>query len=175
MRERVVPVSDTEKRRNLSSTRCVLELAHRYAQSGKIYQATDMYQRLMQKHPETPEGQEARSRILEIAERHEAEGRRHLALSLYEKAAAFRSKNNSADEEQSIGLDEETGTEEAMRKTHRREARETDYGMMDEIPFVDLTEEVNLGRNFERLGEVKRIHADIHLQVDSLRRLKRGL
>ncbi len=165
---------DTENRRNLSSARGILELAHRYAQSGKIYQATDMYQRLMRKHPETSEGQEARRRILEIAERHEADGRRHLALSLYEKVEAFRSRENSADEEQPIGLDEETGTKEGMTKAHKREDRKTNYETMDEIPFVDLTEEVNLRRNFERLGEVKRTHADIHLQVDSLKRLKGG-
>jgi hypothetical protein len=168
----MMKMSDTEKKRNLSSASHVLELAHRYAQSGKIYQATDMYQRLMQRHPETPEGQEARRRILEIAERHEAGGRRRLALSLYEKVAAFRSRENSADEEQPIGLDEEAGTKEGMTKARKREDRKTNYETMDEIPFVDLTEEVNLRPNFERLGEVKRTHADIHLQVNSLRRLK---
>ena len=163
----MIPVSDMEKRRNLSSARHVLELAHRYAQSGKIYQATDMYQRLMQKHPETPEGQEARRRILEIAERHEAGGRRHLALSLYEKVAAFPDAQKSRGKDRVSAL--EKGT---IRLAVGKHPEKVAGGVMAEIPFIDLTEDVNMKQNFERLGRVQRSRMDIPRTVKSLKKLK---
>src|SRR3972149_7501982 len=140
---------NTENRRNLSSARRILELAHRYAQSGKIYQAADMYQKLMRKYPKTPEGQEARRRILEIAQRHEADGRRHLALSLYEKVEAFPDAQESGGKERAPALEEET-----IRVVVRKHTKEVVGSGMAEIPFVDLREGVDMEQNFERLGRV---------------------
>jgi len=158
---------NTENRRNLSSARRILELAHRYAQSGKIYQAADMYQKLMRKYPKTPEGQEARRRILEIAQRHEADGRRHLALSLYEKVEAFPDAQESGGKERAPALEEET-----IRVVVRKHTKEVVGSAMAEIPFVDLREGVDMEQNFERLGRVQTSRVDIPRTVSSLKELK---
>jgi len=164
---RVIAVSDTENERNLSSARGILELAHRYAQSGKIYQAADMYQRLMRKYPKSPEGQEARRRILEIAKRHEADGRRRLALSLYEKVEAFPDAQESGGKERAPAFEEET-----IRVVVRKTTKEVVGGVMAEIPFVDLREDVDMEQNFERLGRVQTSRVDIPRTVSSLKELK---
>ncbi|MFQ5840854.1 MAG: hypothetical protein ACE5I8_00340 [Thermodesulfobacteriota bacterium] len=106
--------------------------------------------------PDSREVQEVRRRI----------------LALYEEVAALRAEENSGGEEQLPRLGEETGMEKGIRETPKRENPGRNYGTMDEIPFIDLTEKVHLERNFERLGEVKRTHADIRPPVNSLRRLK---
>lgn len=175
------------QRGELSSTRRVLEVAHQYAQSGRIYQAADRYLRLAQEYPRTREGQEAIRRILAIARQHEAGGRRYLALSLYDRVAALPIGEESDSEEQLYGSQEVVGQASSLSTMGRQDARPTKIdkaievvvsrytkGLMHGVPFIDLTEEIHSKRNFERLGEVKRARADIHLAVDSLKRLKRG-
>ncbi len=170
------------------ATRAVLKMAQRCMERGDIYQAADMYQRIMRKHPRTPEAQEARGKVMEIAQQHEANGRRHTALSLYEKAAAFpdvweflNEKKKLAPEIMEIirkagkSLGEKmlsagmTGRKRggAIKRESPARNRET----IEEIPFVDLTETVNIKQNFVRLGRVQRRVADHSGTVATLRKL----
>ena len=146
--------------------RAILEMAHGYARSGLIYQATDLYLRVMRKCP-SQEGQEAKRRLLEIAQQHELSGRRHLALALYEKVAAFPDPQGSGGEKRASALDEET-----IPMARGKRQQEAVGGDMAEIPFVDLTEDVDMKQNFDRLGRVQRSQIEIPPAVNSLKKLK---
>lgn len=133
--------------------RALLEAVHRHAQRGETYLAVERYLKLMREHPGTLEGHEARQALLDIAQRYEAEGKRYHALSLYDKVAA------------SLTVPKPRGSNEASRRTHETK--------MAEIPFVDLTEDVHIAQNFERLGRVHRVRTGIlHQTVDALAKLK---
>lgn len=85
----------------------LLELAHRDAQRGEIYLATERYLRLMREHPGTLEGGEARQALLDIAQGYEAEGKRYHALSLYNKVATWLAAGRSSgSKDESLVLDE---------------------------------------------------------------------
>lgn len=147
--------------------RALLEAAHRHAQSGETYLATERYLKLMREHPGTLEGGEARQALLDIAQRYEAEGKRYHALSVYDKVATWLAAGKpSGSKDESPVLDERTP------RPVTRTAAEGTSGM-DEIPFVDLTEDVHMAQNFERLGRVHRVRAEMLRQaVDSLTKLK---
>lgn len=169
------------------ATRAVLKMAQRCMERGDIYQAADMYQRIMRKHPRTPEAQEARGKIIEIAQRHEANGRRYVALSLYEKVVAafpdveeFLNEKKKLDPEiirkagKSFGekmLSAGMAGRKEARKSHKRESPGRNRETIEEIPFVDLTETVNIKQNFVRLGRVQRRVADHSGTVVTLRKL----
>lgn len=170
--------------------RALLELAHRHARSGKTYLATERYLKLMREHPGTLEGGEARQALLDIAQRYEAEGKRYHALSVYDKVATWLAAGKpSGSKDESPVLDERTRRpvtrtvaeeasgpveQEASRRTHETKGSEgQNRGTMDEIPFVDLTEDVHMAQNFERLGQVHRVPTGIlHQTVDVLAKLK---
>lgn len=175
------PVSDTEKRRDLSSARCVLELAHHYARRREIYRATDLYLKLIREQPGTQEAQEAREAILRIAQRYEAEGKTYSARSLYDKLAALpreapvdTTEKMAMHEKEAIRAVVKSYIEELLGVAMEERARNThvDRGAMDEVPFVDLRDEVNVKSNFERLGRVERSHMDIPRTVNALKQLK---
>lgn len=85
----------------------LLELAHRHAQRGETYLATERYLRLMREHPGTLEGGEARQALLDIAQGYEAEGKRYHALSLYNKVATWLAAGRSSgSKDESLVLDE---------------------------------------------------------------------
>jgi hypothetical protein len=67
----------------------LLEAAHRHAQRGETYLATEVYFKLMHVHPRTVEGEEARQALLDLARRYEEEGKRYHARSIYDKVAAW--------------------------------------------------------------------------------------
>lgn len=160
----------------------ILEMAHQYAQRGEIYRATDRYLKLMRAYPNTQEGQEAKEAILKIAERYGADGKRYHALSLYNKLAALAAERSvDGGEEKIPEWDKEAikavvrrYTEEIWGAIMGDGARKTgvDRGAMDEAPFVDLREEVNVRCNFERLGRVQRRRVDIPRMVKALKELK---
>ncbi len=164
------------KERGAGTTRAILEIAHRCLERREIYLATDMYQRIMQKYPRTPEGQEARGKIMEIAQHHEANGRKYIALSLYEKVAAFPDAQEFALDEEIIGgvakrAGENVLSAEKERRSPKGESHGKNQEIMEEIPFIDLTERVDIKQNFERLGQVQRSVADISGTVSNLIKL----
>ena len=175
---------------NAGMRRALLEVAHRHAQRGQTYLVTERYLKLMQEHPCTAEGEEARQALLDLARRYEAEGKRYHALSLYDKVAARlaatkppgnkdespvsdrrpqREEGKAAAQEAVVVV-----REEASRRIHEKEGeQEHNPQRMDEIPFVDLTEDVHIAQNFERLGRAHRVRAEmLHQTVDSLTKLK---
>jgi len=138
--------------------------------------ATDMYLRIMQRHPRTAESRESRGKMVEIAQQHEASGRKYVALSLYEKIAAFPDVQEFAPDKEIIGRGVKSSREyvlsaEKARSIHKRERRGRKQETMEEIPFVDLTETVNIKQNFVRLGQLQRRVADHSGTVATLRKL----
>jgi hypothetical protein len=132
-----------------------------------------VYFRLLQQYPATEEATEAGRRVLEIAHRLEAGGKRRLALSLYLKLAAFSSSGNG---DRALGSSPEDpgdgGTEGAsLRLGSHSKGHPLDP--MGEIPFVDLTRPAKMKRNFERLGWMQRTSAEISWAVARLRKLAR--
>ena len=153
--------------------RAILELAHRYSQSGEVHQAAELYFRLLQQYPASQEATEAERSVLGIAQRLEAGGKRRLALSLYLKLAAFSSSGKSdmalgspREEPGDRGIEEEAGSRPG---SHGKEP----LGPTGEIPFVDLTRSTKMKRNFERLGREQRTDAEISQVVTQLRKLTR--
>ncbi len=146
--------------------RALLDAAHGYAQQGKTYLAIDRYLKLIREHPHSLEGREAGRALLSIAQRYEAKGKRYHALSVYDKVAAWQAARRSpGGEDGSPVLDESTHTTKADHGRNRQR--------MDEVPFVDLAEDVHITQNFERLGRVHRMRAEILRQaVDFLTKLK---
>ncbi|MFQ5853534.1 MAG: hypothetical protein ACE5JU_23495 [Candidatus Binatia bacterium] len=147
-----------------ATAHAILKLANRCSQRGEIYQATDLYQRLMEKYPRTPEGHEARRGLLKIAKQHEATGRTRLALFLYSKLDAIPGTPESSDEQASVS------TEEEIRQDVTEKVSSADP--MPEMPYVDLTEELDFRQNFERLGRVQSRHVDLVQEVNSLKELR---
>ncbi len=147
--------------------RALLEAAHGYAQQGKTYLAIDRYLKLIREHPHSLEGREAGRALLSIAQTYEAKGKRYHALSVYDKVAAWlAARKLPAGEDESPALHERTHTTKGDQGGGNRQT-------MDEVPFVDLTEDVHLTQNFERLGRVHRMRAETLRQaVDFLTRLK---
>lgn len=159
--------------KNRETARAILELAHGCFQRGEIYQATDIYQHLLKRHPDTIEAQQGVQRIFEIAQHHEGSGRRHIALSLYEKVAAFRVAQEIADDARKSV---EQVSDEGVRIQQRRRKRDGgDNETTAEIPFVDLTQAIDLKQNFCRLGEIEKKQApDIASMVNSLKQSMYG-
>lgn len=151
--------------------RALLEVAHRHAQRGATYLATERYLKLMREHPGTLEGHEAGQALLDLAERYLAEGKRYHALSLYDKVAArLAAAKPPGNKDKSPVSDRRPQREEG--KAAAQEAVRIHPQRMDEIPFVDLAEDVQMTANFERLGRVHRVRADrLNQAVDSLTKL----
>jgi hypothetical protein len=63
----------------------LLKIADGYRAGRGIWQALEIYFRLIEEHPETPEGQRARQAVLEIGELHERNGAYRQARTLYER------------------------------------------------------------------------------------------
>lgn len=153
--------------------RAILELADQHAQNGEVHQAVELYFRLLQQDPSAPEASAAGQRVLGIAQRLEARGKRRLALSLYLKLAASSFPGNG---DRTLGSSPEEpgdgGTAEAGLRP-RSHGKGRPLGPMGEVPFVDLTRPAKMKRNFERLGSVKRTGAEIPRAVARLRKLTR--
>lgn len=146
--------------------RALLEAAQRLAQCGRTYLAIEWYLRLTRDHPCTVEGHEAGQALLGIAQRYEAEGKRYHALSVYDKVAAWMATRREPGGGAGLPL--------LMAAAHEAgRGRGQNRGLIDEIPFVDLTEEAHLVRNFKELGRVHMLCAEmLHREVESLRKLK---
>lgn len=63
----------------------LLRLAIAWHTQGQINQALSLYTKLLDRHPGSPEANEAVARILEQARAYEEQGRYQLALDLYQK------------------------------------------------------------------------------------------
>jgi len=63
----------------------LLKMADGYLAQGALWQAMEIYLKIVKQHDETPEARLARERLLWIAERHEKNGKGHLARSIYER------------------------------------------------------------------------------------------
>lgn len=63
----------------------MLRMATTWQSLGQINQASDVYLRLLKKHPETREAEESRERLLQLAARFEQSGRFRLAMGLYDE------------------------------------------------------------------------------------------
>lgn len=164
---------------NAGMRRALLELAHRHAQRGETYLATERYLKLMREHPGTLEGGEARQALLDIAQRYEAEGKRYHALSVYDKVATWVAAGRpSGRKDESPVSDRRPQREEGKAAAQEavvvvREEASQRIHEKDEIPFVDLTEEAHMAQNFERLGRVHRVRTEnLYRTVDSLAKLK---
>lgn len=151
---------------NAGARRALLEMARRHAQFGRTYLAIEWYLRLLRDHPGTVGGHEAGQALLDIAQRYEAEGKGYHALSVYDKVAAWlatrREPGGGAGFPVLVAAAHETGR-----------GRGQNRGLMDEIPFVDLTADAHLVRNFKELGRVHKVCAEmLDRAVESLRKLK---
>jgi len=63
----------------------LLKMADGYLAQGALWQAMEIYLKLVKRRDETPEAGLACGRLLKIAERHEENGKGHLARSIYEQ------------------------------------------------------------------------------------------
>ena len=63
----------------------LLKMADGYLAQGALWQAMEIYLKIVKQHDETPEARLACERLLWIAERHEKNGKGHLARSIYER------------------------------------------------------------------------------------------
>jgi len=63
----------------------LLRMADAYRKAGSIHHAVEMYFRLVEDHPGAPEADQARARLMEIAEKHELAAEPHEARSIYER------------------------------------------------------------------------------------------
>lgn len=142
-------------------SRAILALGHRYRQAGLFYHATDLYLRVLQRSPHTPEGREASHGLLEIARRHEVSGRRYHALSLYAKLALLSPPDGA-------GWAPRDPRWEVVQDRPSTRTREPVHA----IPFVDLTEQRTMTRNFERLGQGHRKQVDIEPTITALTALR---
>lgn len=161
--------------------RFLLGRAQHFAQRNEIYRATDLYLKLMREQARTQEAREAREAVLRIAKNYEAEGKRYHALSLYNKLEALPAEEPvDVEERVPVWIKEAIRTvvnsyaEEVWRAVLGERATRIaeNQGATDEVPFVDLREEVNMKSNFERLGRVHRGRMDVARIVSSLKKLK---
>ena len=63
----------------------LLKMADGYLAQGALWQAMEIYLKIVERHDEAPEARLACERLLWIAERHEKNGKNHLARSIYEQ------------------------------------------------------------------------------------------
>jgi hypothetical protein len=63
----------------------LLKMADGYLAQGALWNAMEIYLKIVERHDETPEARLACERLLKIAERHEKNGKGHLARSIYER------------------------------------------------------------------------------------------
>ena len=63
----------------------LLKMADGYLAQGALWQAMEIYLKIVKQYDETREAGLARERLLKIAERHENNGKGHLARSIYEQ------------------------------------------------------------------------------------------
>jgi len=63
----------------------LLKMADGYRAAGSLRQAETMYLDLIRTHPDTPQAQQARDRLLEACEDYERQGKLHHARWLYEQ------------------------------------------------------------------------------------------
>lgn len=63
----------------------LLKMADGYLAQGALWQATEIYLKIAEQHNETSHARLACERLLWIAERHEKNGKGHLARSIYER------------------------------------------------------------------------------------------
>jgi hypothetical protein len=147
--------------------RGLFEMARRHVRGGRMYAAIESYLSLLRDHPDTVEGSEAGRALLSIARRYDAEGKRYHASSLYDKMATLLGYGQGSDFRPGFPRRRSDAPVEDRRRSGHRA-----FG--GEIPFVDLTEDVRLVRNFEQLGRVYRIPAEgLQRAVEALRALKR--
>ena len=64
---------------------CLLRMADDYMAHGSLWQAMEIYMKCVEQHDGTPEAGQACECLLKIAERHEKNGKGHLARSIYER------------------------------------------------------------------------------------------
>jgi len=62
----------------------LLKMADGYLAQGALWQAMEIYLKIVKQHDETPEARLACERLLEIAQWHEKSGKAHLARGIYE-------------------------------------------------------------------------------------------
>ncbi|MEK7875839.1 MAG: hypothetical protein AAB325_06605 [Pseudomonadota bacterium] len=70
---------------NQALLRRLLAMAHRYRSQENLQQATELYWTLAEDYPETPQADEARAVLLELAEGYERDEALHMARSMYER------------------------------------------------------------------------------------------
>jgi hypothetical protein len=63
----------------------LLKMADGYLDQGALWNAMEIYLKIVERHNEAPEAGLACERLLWIAERHEKNGKGHLARSIYER------------------------------------------------------------------------------------------
>ena len=63
----------------------LFKMADGYLAQGALWQAMEIYLKIVEQHQSTPEAGLACERLLKIAERHEKDGKGHLARSIYER------------------------------------------------------------------------------------------
>ncbi|MCX5656491.1 MAG: hypothetical protein NTY65_17790 [Planctomycetota bacterium] len=63
----------------------LLKMADGYLAQGALWNAMEIYLKIVERHNEAPEARLACERLLWIAERHEKNGKDHLARSIYER------------------------------------------------------------------------------------------
>jgi len=63
----------------------LLAMADGYLAQGALWHAMEIYLKIVERHDEAPEARLACQRLLGIAERHEKNGKGHLARSIYER------------------------------------------------------------------------------------------
>jgi hypothetical protein len=141
-----------------------------------MYLATERYLKLMRNHPRTLEGHQAKEALLIIAQTYEAEGKRYHALSIYEKVAAVAALEERIQRAETMGVRDASGAVGGRARQgiqERKGGPERHREMLQETPFVDLSEETHMVRNFERLGRIRRMRAEtLHQAVESLTKLK---
>jgi len=63
----------------------LLKMADGYLAQGALWNAMEIYLKIVERHDEAPEAGLACERLIWIAERHEKNGKGHLARSIYER------------------------------------------------------------------------------------------
>ncbi len=63
----------------------LLRMADNYRTTGALWQAEEMYRKLMDEFAGTPQAEQARERLVDLCEAYELDGQLHHARSLYER------------------------------------------------------------------------------------------
>lgn len=71
----------------------LLRMGQTWYRQGRFNQAEDTYFRIMQEHPGTKEAESAQRDLLAIAAGFEADGRYHLAISIFDRLGQAATEN----------------------------------------------------------------------------------